>query len=187
MNISTFLCLLFCIFSFVIIPLYKLRKSKKIREDNLIGNNNADVLYSAANFIDRGDYVELKIPLGRIKMIQKSAKRVLKFAKAEEYAQDLSLGGFSDWVLPTQEELYEVFKIKDLAGIMSYSDYTNAQDYHWSSSRSGDKFVAVDLLSGRTMTTGSWSGFALRCVRYYNPKNDVTEYEIDKYGNIKIR
>lgn len=193
MDTSQIFCLLFCFVSFVIIPLYKLSKSKQIRNDSLLEDeSNTDILYSAANFIDRGDYIELKIPLGRIKMIQKRAKRYVKISKAAEYAANLNLGGFSNWVVPTQTELLEIRKIKELSGMMGFLDYSGGlggDDWHCSSSRIGDKFVIVDLISGRTYTTGvSWSSaFPLRCVRYTDPKIDTVEYEIDQYGNIVIK
>ena len=82
----------------------------------------------SSNFIDRGDYIELKKPIGSIRMIQKdwivhktnwlSPKYdTFDWATALELAERLDIGGFNDWRIPTIEEFKIIDKIKGVCGI----------------------------------------------------------------------
>ena len=76
--------------------------------------------YSKPNFQDKGDYIELVRPIGNIKKIQKSCVK-RNFSNAEKYADELALDGHGGWRLPTEEELLEIYKIKDICGIEKVS------------------------------------------------------------------
>ena len=91
----------------------------KQKEDLKEIKSNLDP-YSKLNFTDKGDYIELKKPIGTIKKIQKGyVKR--NFSNAEKYADNLALDGFGGWRLPTKEELEIIYKIKDVCGIENVS------------------------------------------------------------------
>lgn len=93
----------------------KLNKQvEKQKEDLKEMQSNLDP-YSKLNFIDKGDYIELKKPIGTIKKIQKGCVR-RNFSNAEKYAKNLALDG-GGWRLPTKEELETIYKIKDVCGI----------------------------------------------------------------------
>ena len=69
------------------------------------------------NFIDKGWYVELVHPIGRINMIEKCWTKNPNFDSAQDYAKNLRLGGFTDWRIPSINELEIIYKIKDFLGI----------------------------------------------------------------------
>ena len=80
------------------------------------------------NFIDRGDYIEFKKPIGTIRMIQKVGKKMSgpKAEFLEEldiYLKNLRSGGYSDWRIPTAEECKIIDQIKVFSGI-NYDDFT---------------------------------------------------------------
>ncbi|MBR6244576.1 DUF1566 domain-containing protein [bacterium] len=86
----------------------------------------------ASNFIDRGDYIELVRPIGTIRMIQKGmAQNAMNWHEAMDYAKNLNLGGFTDWHVPTIEELKAIYKIQKICGIDKSDDA-----WFWSSSPS---------------------------------------------------
>ena len=89
------------------------REEKELHNKELEQTTNA-IAELKNNFIDRGDYIELKQPLSGITMIQKDYSTDLHWTDAEKYSNSLNLGGFTDWVIPTKEELSVLFKIKDL-------------------------------------------------------------------------
>ena len=69
-------------------------------------------------YIDRGDYIELTVPIGNIRMIEKvCSPNKMNWNDAMQYAKNLRKGGFDDWRVPTTEELLEIYKIKDICGI----------------------------------------------------------------------
>lgn len=86
----------------------------------------------SSNFTDRGDYIELVKPIGTIRMIQKGSATVpMNWNDAMDYAKNLKLGGFTDWHLPTIEELKEIYTIQKICGIEKSDD-----SWFWSSSSS---------------------------------------------------
>ena len=136
-----------------------------------IANPNGIDPYSKSNFIDRGDYIELVIPLvvvdenckrSYIKAIQKSFTEKMIWYEAKDYARELRLGGFDDWRVPTKEELYEIYKIRNISGI------TISEDAFWSSSTSrSDKDNAwfVDFDNGGVDDDSKVVDYYVRCVR----------------------
>ncbi|MBO4698692.1 DUF1566 domain-containing protein [bacterium] len=70
------------------------------------------------NFIDRGDYIELKKPVGDISMIQKCPSELeMTLDDAVKYSARLNLGGFDGWRLPTIEDIEILHKICNVCGI----------------------------------------------------------------------
>ena len=93
----------------------KLNKQvEKQKEDLKEMQSNLDP-YSKLNFIDKGDYIELKKPIGTIKKIQKGCVK-RNFSNAEKYADNLALDGFGGWRLPTKEELKTI--LTDYFGVL---------------------------------------------------------------------
>lgn len=69
-------------------------------------------------FVNCGDYIVLAEPLGDVKMIEifstpEDFFRNLHFDEAKRYARNLRKGGYSDWRLPTIEELKMISKKTD--------------------------------------------------------------------------
>ncbi len=75
------------------------------------------------DFIDHGEYIELKNPIGKIRMIEKYQDEELDvncdvpWNRALEYAKRLRKGGFTDWRIPTVGELLVISKLDDDLGI----------------------------------------------------------------------
>ena len=127
--------------------------------------NNHEMSDYSLNFIDRGDYIELVKPIGTIRMIQKgNAETPMNWHDAMDYAKNLNLGGFTDWHIPTLEELKEIYKIQKICGIEQSDD-----SWFWSSSSSvEDPNLASYIgffrgMNGRNSKNGSFG--CVRCVR----------------------
>lgn len=113
--------------------------------------------YSKENFIDRGDYIELKKPIGNIRMIEKgSSNYMMDWNHAIEYAENLRKGGFYDWRIPTKEELQIIYKIKDGCGIGKVNAW-----WFWSSTN----FECLSFSTGNWITDTSSAINSVRCVR----------------------
>lgn len=70
------------------------------------------------NFIDCGDYIELKKPVGDISMIQKyPSEFTMTLDDAVKYSAKLKLGGIDGWRLPTIEDIEILHKICNVCGI----------------------------------------------------------------------
>ena len=84
-----------------------LQPSNKLSEKrpSEVKNNKVSDPYSKENFIDRGDYYELVIPIGSIHAIEKRIKKERPYKMAKNYASQCRIGEFSDWRLPTIDEL----------------------------------------------------------------------------------
>ena len=117
------------------------------------------------NFIDRGDYIEVIPPLGTIRMIQKGSAEVpMNWHDAMEYAKNLKLGGFTDWHIPTIEELYELYKIQKICGIEKSDEF-----WFWSSSdsqKNSGSASSVGFFKGEKGQNNKIKSFGdIRCVR----------------------
>lgn len=64
-------------------------------------------------FIDQGDYIEDTVT-GLLWQKDSKASGKLNFYEAEEYAEDLELGGLSDWRVPTRKEITELFDLDEM-------------------------------------------------------------------------
>ena len=132
----------------------KLNKQvEKQKEDLKEMQSNLDP-YSKLNFIDKGDYIELKKPIGTIKKIQKDYVR-RNFSNAEKYADNLALDGFGGWRLPTKEELKIIYKIKDVCGI------ENVNAWFWASKNQD----IVSFSTGNLSNDNSSAVNYVRCVK----------------------
>ncbi|MBR4531343.1 hypothetical protein IKO70_02905 [bacterium] len=141
----------------------KLNKQvEKQKEDLKEMQSNLDP-YSKLNFIDKGDYIELKKPIGTIKKIQKGCVR-RNFSNAEKYANNLALDG-GGWRLPTKEELKTIYKIKDVCGIK------NVDGLFWCSKKNVVDFCCktngarASLLKFNLLTTDTSKNYYVRCVK----------------------
>ena len=116
----------------------------------------------AVKIVDKGDYIEITPPIGNIRMIAKEkSPKELTWEEAFDYAKKLRTGGFSDWRVPTKEELEIIYKIKDRCGIedtdwfWSSSTYVSSASYAWS----------VDFDNGDVDDNFKACTYYVRCVR----------------------
>ena len=114
-------------------------------------------------YIDRGDYIELTLPIGNIRMIEKVCHpNRMNWDDAMQYAKNLRKGGYNDWRVPTKEELEEIYKIKDVCGI------NKCDDWFWSSSAyvfNTNIAWLVDFYDSRVYAYNKSYNFNVRCVR----------------------
>lgn len=68
-------------------------------------------------FIDHGDHIELIKPVGGIKMITKIAGK-MSWDAAVASSKKSKIGGFSDWRLPTKEELKQLSQIEEICVVI---------------------------------------------------------------------
>lgn len=132
-------------------------------DNNIVNSDKISALY--ANFIDRGDYIELVHPIASIRMIQKGmAPNAMNWHEAVCYAKNLNLGGFTDWHLPTIEELKEIYTIQKICGIEKSDD-----SWFWSSTDSENDSGSACFIGFFKGRTGNSSKIAscgcVRCVR----------------------
>ena len=102
------------------------------------------------------EYPELK----NLKMIQEEPSDYMTWNDSMQYAKDLDLGGFTDWRLPTMEELRGIYRAKQALGIPA--------DYHWywSGSEAGASNAwVVSFSSGSVYSNGKSNTTYVRCVR----------------------
>lgn len=88
-------------------------------------------------FEDHGDYIELNEAIGKIKMITKIDGK-MSWEAAEVCAKNSKIGGFSDWRLPTKEELKYLYQIREVCigldlskTFWSFSDENCRPDCRW--------------------------------------------------------
>ena len=130
---------------------------------NAAGSGKSSVVPS--DFIDRGGYIELVKPTGTIRMIQKGSASVpMNWHDAVDYAKKLNLGGFTDWRLPTIEELKEIYTVQKICGIEKSDD-----SWFWSSSSSPENpesALYLGFFKGTCGCSGKVGSFGcVRCVR----------------------
>jgi len=78
---------------------------------------------------------------------------------AVSLCKNSTLAGFTDWYLPTEEELVTVYNNKDSIG--SFEDFV-----YWSSTVDNGKYRVVDFRSGVTYNASSlYNHYFVRCVR----------------------
>ncbi len=112
------------------------------------------------NFIDCGDYIKFRKPIGTIRMIQKNLEKPMEWDKATAYAKSLNWGGYSDWRLPTKDESEIIRKIRYICGI----HYPYDEISFWSSETSGDGRAYMIWLHNGIFTLQKYSS-GVYCVR----------------------
>jgi len=126
--------------------------------------------YSKENFIDRGDYIELRNPVGNIHMIEKGYSSENKeWHEAKRYAENLRKGGFNDWRIPTKQELEFIYKTKEVSGVDKIVDPQEISYSLWSSSSWVENDKAVWFVSFAE------SGFAKDGEAYVFPRKEAYE------------
>ena len=120
--------------------------------------------YSKENFIDRGDYIELVKPINNIKMVEKiSGNDEFTWNEARRYADNLRKGGFSDWQLPTKNELESIFLvIDDICGNKS----KNEEDF-WTSEINGGRVSCLNAVGEHSGWKPDVKEPHVRCVRHF--------------------
>ncbi len=119
----------------------------------------------------RSNNVVIDTKLGLMWQDNRAAKSVTRTWKfAQRYCKNLSMGGYSDWRLPTYDELLSIvdYDRYDPAIMPSFQNVAK-EDYYWSSSDyvpESEFAWFVDLNSGYGAHTHSKSSkLSVRCVR----------------------
>ncbi len=128
------------------------------------------------NFVDKGDYIELKKAIGGITMFDKDCWKCMSWMSwndALEYAESLEVGGFNDWRLPTREELVIIRKIRCFLEI-------EIEHTFWSSnSVEGNEKCAwtVNLYLEKSEPVSKSCGELVCCVRITKEEEKLHEEE----------
>lgn len=102
------------------------------------------------------EYPELK----NLKMIQKESSDYMTWNNSMQYAKDLDLGGFTDWRLPTMEELRGIYRAKQALGI------ADDEEWYWSGSEAGATYAwYVNFSNGGVSNSSKSNSYYVRCVR----------------------
>ena len=116
----------------------------------------------ATQITDRGKYIELIPAIGGLHLI---AKEIFfdYLETAEKLSKKFEIDGFSNWRIPSVEELLLIYKIKDLCGISDtqefWSSYTAGRETtindhwepFWNLSVTNHYEKTVDFSNGREM------------------------------------
>ncbi len=110
----------------------------------------------------------------------------LKWGEAKKVADGYRGGGFSDWRLPTKEELNLVYQNLRKPGIIT------GNDWHWSSSQSSNydhwaqSFGGGGQSSGR-QSSGSYSGYHERLRAFLGARSETSVNDYKHYSVRAIR
>jgi len=96
----------------------------------------------------------------------------VNYAQAEKLCKEMRLGGYSDWRIPTIQELLTIvdYKKYDPAILDGFS--IAESNYYWSSTQymgDADKVWGVDFKDGSTDGNGKAYDRRIRCVRTITP------------------
>jgi hypothetical protein len=136
------------------------------RPDRLVANGKSARYMEASNFDHETKWscINTRSGIGTRTSIGSGAYNtsLLKRACPGFYDSMLDLGdGKTDWFVPSKDELNELFKNRQMAGVFSDGLY-------WSSSESGSQYAWARLFRTGTSTTYSrWSTIRLRLVRAF--------------------
>ena len=133
-----------------------LQPSNKLSEKrpSEVKNNKVSDPYAKENFIDRGDYYELSIPIGSICMIEKPSNVSRHYNLAKDYHKKCRAGGFSDWRLPTIDELEMIFKARPFKSV--HGDFLSSSSYCY------ERKGYIDDRTGKVYDFGEYKVFCVR-------------------------
>lgn len=89
--------------------------------------------------------------------------------KALKYCEDLKLGTFDDWRLPTIEELLSIIDYKRISpAILKEFSYIEKESFYWSKTLvadSDDEFWGINFKRGASSRASEYYDRYARCVR----------------------
>ena len=109
-----------------------------------LNNNvkNIDIPKKSTDVVADNEYIELSSPVGNIFMIEKNpSNEEFNWEGAMNYAKKLRKGGFSDWRLPTTEELRLIYRNEDKFDRFAKKIFSGRT--YWTSSTVADSSKAV--------------------------------------------
>ena len=127
----------------------------------------ADMQVIAKGEGDEGEYDEGDVYIIRAEnlMVQKEDLGEGDWVTSDATCRASTVGGYTDWRLPTKEELMELYANRNLIG-----GFQNA--LYWSSSKSNNSSYPYWCVHFSNGNLDYWSGansFRIRAVRYINP------------------
>jgi hypothetical protein len=140
------------------------------------GEDN-DFTINPPYFIDNGNGTITDTVTGL--MWQKTDGGEMKIENAKIYCDTLSLGGFTDWQLPTALEAYSILNLQQLNPAIDVSYFTNTNaEYWWTSQTQANdtnKIWSANAGGGignhprtEAISAGGTKKFHVRAVRYIN-------------------
>lgn len=98
-------------------------------------------------------------------MVQKADLGYTNWNSANMMCNNSTVGGFSDWRLPTLDELYVLYNNRELIGGFN----CNSGDFYWSSTYSSGYFAAISFYTGTIVYPDSYEQCCVRAVRTITP------------------
>lgn len=89
----------------------------------------------------------------------------LTWSDADNYCNNLTYLGYSDWRMPTQAELLQMYNDRALIGGFVMGSSNNENGYYWSSTSSGSYHYVVDFYDGTTFSLGNYYNYLVRPIR----------------------
>lgn len=112
--------------------------------------------------IEYTDFFEIKPPSRNNFMLEKfSPEEMGSWYDAANYAKNLRKGGFSDWRLPTTEELLTIYKVKEICRITHNGWLWSSED----STNNPNEAKYLDLVSGQISEYEKSDSLYVCCVR----------------------
>ncbi|MDX1502303.1 MAG: DUF1566 domain-containing protein [Thermoanaerobaculia bacterium] len=101
----------------------------------------------------------------------------VRWAQAERYCSDLSLGGYEDWRLPTVEELKSIQALWSVAPLKIIGAFTLTGCCPWSAEREGEKAWNFNFRYRRPFLGSAAYSLDLRalCVRDWDPEAEMAD------------
>lgn len=165
------------------IPGYKRTEYKVVVESNRTARADMQVKPKGDGYDDDEETDTYYIIAAAQLMVQKEDLGYGLWWTADEMCKNLTLAGYSDWRLPTKEELKMLYNKNSLIGFepakywsMSYDDGDTYDYYYY-----------LDFENGNIDRTGGGNNYHFRAVRNINPITPTEPYIILSVVNLMVQ